>query len=446
MRRAYPDHAYAPDPPPSYWAATAPAAAARRNPLERDIAVGTAIVGGGYTGLNAALRLAEAGEDAAVFDSAWPGWGASGRNGGFVCIGGAHLSCGEQVKRFGMEETRRFVDLQRGSIDHVAALLERFAIDADRHSDGEWELAHSDRTFARQEADAALRRRLGLTVNSFAQGALDERGMRGPRFHGGHQTAHGFAINPLKYATSLADAAAAAGAQVFTHSPVHAIRPAPGGFRLHVGGFEARAKKLIVAVNGYGGDDWVPGLDDRVLPVMSSIIVTRKLTPAELDGPGWATDQAAYDSRSAVHYFRRLPEGRFLFGARGGSSLNPRFLRWLNRRIRADFETMFPHWAHVETEYAWNGLLALARDRSVHAGPLGDWENAWTGLAYHGNGVAMGSLTGALLAEMALGRRRHEDLPAIMRAPLRRFPLPRLRMAYIKGAYAAWDLAEAIRG
>lgn len=125
-----------------------------------------------------------------------------------------------------------------------------------------------------------------------------------------------------------------------------------------------------------------------------------------------------------MHYFRLLPEGRFLFGARGGSSLNPALQRHLNGRIRRDFRAMFPHWAHVEAEYPWNGLLALARDRSLHVGPLDEGANAWTGLAYHGNGIAMGSLAGRLLAELALGEREPGDLPAIMRAPLRRFPWP----------------------
>lgn len=446
MRRAYPDDAYDPAPPPSYWAAAVPAAAAWRAPLESDLSVDVAIVGGGYTGLNAALALAERGEEAAVFDAAYPGWGASGRNGGFVCVGGAAMGYDEQVARFGFDETKRFADLQRAAVDHVAGLLERFAIDADRHSDGEWALAHSAKTWARHEKGAELERRLGLPVTSFAQGELDERGMVGPTFHGGHHLACGFAINPLKYAHGLARAAEAAGARICTHSPVHAMDTAPGGFRLHVGGFRVRARRLIVGVNGYGGDDWTPGLDDRVLPVMSSICVTRPLTGAELQGPGWSSDQAAYDTRSSVHYFRLLPEGRFMFGARGGSSLAPRFLARLHRRIRRDFERMFPHWAHVEMEHRWNGLLALARSRALYVGPLGDWPGAWTGLAYHGNGVAMGSYAGKLLAELAAGDRAAGDLPAIMRGPLRRFALPRLRMGYIKGAYVGWDVAEALRG
>lgn len=445
MRRAYPDHAYDPAPPPSYWDATAPEAGAWRSPLDRDLKVDTAIVGAGYTGLNAALRLVERGEGAAVFDAAYPGWGASGRNGGFVCVGGEAMGYDAQIARYGFEETRRFADLQRASIHHVAELLDRFAMDADRHSDGEWALAHSAKAFHRMEEEAELERSLGLPVNRFSKAELDERGMVGPTFHGANQMACGFAVNPLKYATGLARAAERAGARIHTHSPVHRIRTAPGGFRLHVGGFEVRARRLIVAVNGYGGDDWTPGLDDRVLPVMSSVMVTRKLTAAEI-ADGWRSDQAAYDTRARVHYFRLLPEGRFMFGSRGGSSLNDWMLARLNRRIRADFETMFPAWADVEAEYSWNGLLALARDKALYVGPLGEWDDAWTGYAYHGNGVAMGSYAGALLADLAIGDRKRSEFPALMRAPARRFPLPRLRMAYIKGYYALWDAQDLIQG
>ncbi len=446
MRRPYPDRAYDPAPPPSYWAATAPEAPARGWPLAADASVEVAVVGGGFTGLNAALALAERGVEAAIFDTAYPGWGASGRNGGFVCIGGAKLPYSTQIAKFGLEETKSFVAHQHASIDHVAELLERHGVDADRHSEGEWALAHSANAYKADAEEAEVERRLGLPVTGYAQGALDERGMAGPAFHGGHHNAAGFALNPLKYASGLAAAAERAGAALYRESPVHSIRTDPGGFRLHVGGFEVRARKLIVAANGYAADDWVPGLDDRVLPVLSSIMVTRQLTPAELQGPGWTSDQAAFDTRSLVHYFRLLPEGRFLFGARGGSSLNLAFQRSLNKRIRADFERMFPHWAHVETEYMWNGLLALARDQSLHVGRLGDWEDAWTACCYHGNGVAMGSWSGKLLAELAIGERRQADLPAIMRSPLPRFPLPRLRMAYIKGYYAIWDAKELIRG
>ena len=181
---------------------------------------------------------------------------------------------------------------------------------------------------------------------------------------------------------------------------------------------------------------------DRVLPVMSSIIVTRKLTAEERAAAGWTSADAAYDTRAKVHYFRMLPEGRFMFGTRGGSSLRPWMLRNLQRRIRKDFREMFPAWADVEATHEWNGLLALTWRRTMHIGPLDGWDGAWTAFGYHGNGVAMGAYAGGLVAEMALGERRRESLPAQMAGELIRFPLPWARMAYIKGYYAWWDMKE----
>ena len=194
QRRPYPDHAYAPEPPPSYWASTIPEATAWRTPLETDLSVDFAVVGAGFTGLNAALALAERGEDVAVFDSSYPGWGASGRNGGFVCVGGTKLGYDEQIAKFGLDETRAFAEIQRQSVDHVAGLLERFEIDADRHSDGEWAVAHSAKTFARMKADQEIERSLGFTVNRFSPEEAAERGIGSPLFHGAQQLAHGFAI------------------------------------------------------------------------------------------------------------------------------------------------------------------------------------------------------------------------------------------------------------
>lgn len=446
MRRAYPASAYAPDPPPSYWAASAPDATRWRTPLESDLKVETAVIGAGYTGLGAALTLAERGEEVAVFDAAYPGWGASGRNGGFVCVGGTGQGYDDMIRDHGQPLTRAFVDHQKASVDHVAALLDAHRIDADRHSDGEWELAHSAKTFERGKDYAALEGRLGLEMTEFSKAELAEQGLSGPFIHGGWRRRPGFAVNPLKYANGLANAAQVAGAQIYSHTPVHGVATAPGGFRLHAGGFTVRAKRLVVAVNGYGADGWVPGLDGRILPVMSSIIVTRPLTDDERAAAGWTSDQAVYDTRAKVHYFRMLPEGRMMFGTRGGSSLHPWMLKNLQRRHRKDLTAMFPAWTDVEITHEWNGLLALTWGRTMHIGPLDGWANGWTAFGFHGNGVAMGTYAGKLVAEMALRDRRPQDLPPQMAAPLRRFPLPWARMAYIKGYYLWWDMKERLNG
>jgi glycine/D-amino acid oxidase-like deaminating enzyme len=442
--KLYPDIAYDPATPPSYWAATAPEIVATNQPLNQELSIGTAIIGAGYTGLNAALRLAEKGEDVAVFDASHPGWGASGRNGGFVCMGGAKLDYSEQITKFGEDETRHYISHQRASIDHVAELLERFEIDADRHSDGEWLMAHRQSVFERLAPEVAFEQKLGLSSTLYNRGEMAERGMAGPHFHGGAHLNIGFAINPLKYLAGLAKAAQKAGATIYSHSRVTDIVPGKT-YRLTVNGQRVTAKRIIYAANGYAKDGFINWMTGRFLPVLSNVIVTRPLSNDELQAQGWWAKQAAYDSRTMLHYFRLLPENRFMFGMRGGSSLTKWADANLAHLIRADFEKMFPSWAHVETDYRWTGLLSIARDRAQYVGPLGDWPNAWTAHSYHGNGVAMGSYSGRLLADLALGEISPTNLPAIMRGPLRRFPAHWARMAYIKAYYLGWDISEILR-
>ncbi|MEO1611720.1 MAG: FAD-dependent oxidoreductase, partial [Pseudomonadota bacterium] len=207
MRRAYPASAYDPAPPPSYWASTIPEATQRRTPVERDMVVGTAIIGAGVTGLNAALTLAKAGEEAVVFDASYPGWGASGRNGGFCCVGGDGRGYDAMVRDHGMPQTQAYVSHQMAAVEHVAGLLDRHGIDADRHSDGEWELAHSDKAYQGGADYVELEKRLGLGMTAFSKSELAEQGIAGGFVHGGWRRRPGFALNPLKYVTGLARAA-----------------------------------------------------------------------------------------------------------------------------------------------------------------------------------------------------------------------------------------------
>ena len=142
MTRLYPATAYYPEPDPgNYWLSTIDRP--ETTPLQGDVSTETAIIGAGFTGLSAALQLVEKhGIKATVLDAAFPGWGASGRNGGFVCFGGSKLGAKALISRFGEPETRRFYAYQSEAIEQVSANLQAYEIDADSHSDGEWAFAH----------------------------------------------------------------------------------------------------------------------------------------------------------------------------------------------------------------------------------------------------------------------------------------------------------------
>lgn len=122
-----------------------------------------------------------------------------------------------------------------------------------------------------------------------------------------------------------------------------------------------------------------------------------------------------------------MPNRRFLFFMHGAVTAKPAARARLKQRTTADFHRMFPAWSNVDIPYFWSGLLNLARDRMPYVGLIGEWENANTGLSYHGNGVAMGRFAGAGLAEMAMGQAFKVELPDISRLPPRQFPFGMVR-------------------
>ena len=445
MKRLYHDDAYDTSPDSgNYWNSTAAPEPVGCPELQRDVKADVAIIGAGFTGLSAALTLAGShGMDVRVLDAAYPGWGASGRNGGFVCVGGTKLSYEKLVSRFGANAATDFVTAQTAAIDHVDQILSTYGIRAQRHSHGEYQLAHNPSVLPDLEAEAAfLQETFGIEARTLSGNELGEIGMNGPHFHGGMHLPLGFALNPRQYLNGLLTAAISEGAIVSSRSPVKAIEQVNGRHRLITPGGTVEADHLIVATNGYTADDWVEWLSGRYLPVISNVLVTRPLTNAELTAQGWTSDQMAYDSRWLLHYFRLMPDRRFLFGMRGGTSLAPAAAARSKRRIRQEFERLFPAWRDVETPYSWSGLACLNRDLSMYVGPIADMKNAWTGYAFHGNGVSMGTYAGHLLADLVAGQSTADKIPEVMAKPPRRFPFPSWRLNYLKGAYLWYGLQD----
>lgn len=439
MKRIYPAHAYGPAPRAHcYWPATAdaPDRPAAQGRLFCDVAV----IGAGFTGLSAALHLAQAGADVIVLEAEGPGWGASGRNGGFCCLGGA--AAGDTVLRrlYGDAARAEFRQTERAAIDTARTLIDRHGIACDVHSRGETLMAHTPRAFAGFERRARrIEADYGLAPEIIPAGDLAAQGMAGP-FHGAMTTPAGFALNPLKYSLGLAQAAAAAGARIFGHSPVVRI-DGQSGFMLHTPAAQVSARRLIVATNGYSSDDLPRWMRGRYLPTQSNVIVTRTLGADEIAAQGWSKRQMCYDDRFLLHYFRLMPNGRMLFGMRGGLGSSPASDAAMHRTIRAHFETMFPAWAHVDTPYSWHGLLSISCDLTPFAGPIPEMPGAFAALSYHGNGVAMASHAGAILADLARGAPVRPLYPAIMRRPPRRFPLGRFRRAHLLPLYAGAALS-----
>lgn len=439
-RAVYDARAYGPDPiRECFWHETVELPGYPE--LEGNQTCDFAIIGAGFTGLNAAIELA--GEDVVLLDANQPGWGASGRNGGFCCLGGAGLDH-ENLKRYhGEEEARLFAKAERAAVDHVSARLEAGGIDADCHSDGETLLAHSAHAFAKfAEAAESSHRLYGTTPTILPREALAQAGLKAEGLHGATTMPIGFALNPAKYVAGLARMAGRGGARIHGNTSVTKVKHDGDFWQLTTPHGRVLARRILFATNGYMLDGLPAALTARFLPIQSNILVTRPLTDDELQAQGWTSRQMCYDSRNLLHYFRLLPDNRMLFGLRGDTSGGARSFERMRRVARRDFDRMFPAWHEVETPYFWSGLLALTGKLSPFIGELPDMPNAFAACGYHGNGVGMGSYAGSLVAQQMYGRADPRPAPQFMRILPRRFPLGRHRRLMLPLAYHAYALKD----
>jgi len=441
MKRLYESDAYQPGLlPANFWDTTENTDLAQITPLTDEVTIDVGIIGAGITGLNAGVELVRKGLSVSILDASHSGWGASGRNGGFVCMGGSKNSWHSLVKKHGLDAAKQFYHTQIQSIKSVEENLDSLSLKVDKHSNGEWEMAHDSYAMKHLIADAKfMQHSFGLKSTIYSTSALKEIGLSSSAFHGAVQNPHGFAINPRKYVNGLRNHYLNTGGMLFGNSEVNTIERQDNCYLLRTAQGVARCKKLIVATNGYTADNWINGLSGRYLPTVSNILVSRKLSSQELQQQGWTAHEMCYDSRRLLHYFRLMPNGHFLFGLRGSTSLSESSVKQSHVRARHDFERMFPAWAHIETPWFWSGLVCLSRTMNMYVGAIPDWNNAWTGMAYHGSGVAMGTWTGKKLAQLAVGEKT--KIPKIM-TTLKKFPLHPLRKNFIKAAYSWYETQE----
>lgn len=428
---------------PSYWEATAPEPVDRFAPLAGDETCDVAVIGGGFTGLSAALHLArDYGVDARVLEAGHIGWGASGRNGGFCCLAATKLSPDAMIKDYGLEETKRFYAAQLDGIELVKALGEDEGIDFDRQGDGLYIVAHHPSRVAELRAEGeAMTRHFGVACELHSSRAFQEIGHGGTEQHGALHMAAGFGIHPLKFTLGLGAAAARRGAKLHPHSEVTAWDKADGWHRLTTAGGTLRARRVILACNGFIKEGLDRRFDARLLPVLSNIVVTRPLSDEELSAESWHTETPTVNTRQMLFYYRLLTDKRFLIGARGDTTGRPedgeRMRIWLTRRVGE----VFPAWRDVEMDYFWRGLVCMTRDLRPAIGRLDDDPSVFYGFGYHGNGVNTAPWAGRTLAHLIAGSNEAQpDLPRALSGLPPRFPLPGLRTLYLRGAlhYYRW--------
>lgn len=390
----------------SYYVATAnPFASAPQ--LKGEARADVVVIGGGYTGLHAALNAAERGYSVALLEAGRIGWGASGRNGGQM-IPGWRKGAAELVARYGKAQARRLFDL---ALEARALTLERIArhdIRCDLRSNGHLTAAAKpgDLSWMRTEAETLAGvmdyRQARVLSAEETRARVAAQGV-----HGGLLDAGGGHLHPLNYALGLADAARSAGVALYENARVVGVDAQRGVIaRTETGAVKARYGVLACDALLHGLEPRIAG---RIMPVANYLIATEPLQrPQDLI----ADQLAVSDSRFVVNYFRLSADGRLVFG--GGERYTPAPPADIEAFVRRHMLRLFPQLRAARIDYAWGGLVSITMTRMPHIGRFGD---LFYTHGYSGQGVLTPALVGKVLAEAMAGAAERFDVLAGLAPP-----------------------------
>ncbi|NTE68229.1 FAD-binding oxidoreductase [Agrobacterium tumefaciens] len=397
--------------PDSYYAATSVASTIEAAP-RGDVRCDVCIIGGGYTGVSTALHLAKRGYKVVLLEANRIGWGASGRNGGQVNTGMRH----EQEtleQKYGVEFARQLWAIAVQSVERVKGLIAEHSIDCGfkpgvihsshrasdaKHFRGFTEKMRNDYgvetlNYLNRDALHAL-----LPSDFYCCGVLD--------MEAGH-------LHPLNYLFGLARAAHALGVVFHENARVTSVE---AGKPAIVKTDKATIKADFVAagLNGYGGSLFKNDAA-YVMPINGYIGATRPLREDELSKVLTA-DYAVADSKFVINYFRLSEDKRLLFG--GGESYGYRFPKNIDPIVRKPMRKVYPHLKDVPFDYAWGGTLGITMSRLPYFRKHAD--NIISAGGYSGQGVALATLAGDIIAETIAGQAERFDV--ISAIPAHRFP------------------------
>jgi gamma-glutamylputrescine oxidase len=394
----------------SYYAACAnawePQAA-----LTGEVRCDVCVVGGGFTGLSAALACAEKGLSVVLLEAETIGFGASGRNGGQL-IPGLRWSMREIDAEFGRERAQAIFDLAWRAVERVNEHIVRHDIHCDLKS-GHLEAAYKPAHFDDMQREAEfLSREFSWNSIEVIQPAEMCRHIKGGGYHGGVYDHKGGHFHPLNYALGLAKAAKEAGVQIFENSPVAGYCDYTGNeIEIFAGGEGVWAKHLIIATDAWIGDI-APDIGGYTVPIMNYNIATAPLMDADQLLP---SDAAVADSRFVLNYFRLSADKRMIFG--GGEKYFQTPPSDIRAFVRKHMAAVFPSLADTPIDYAWGGAVAVTSNRLPHMGRQGD---VFYAHGFSGHGALVTTLAGELMAEAVAGTMGRFDVFASL--PHTRFP------------------------
>lgn len=408
---------------PSYWASTI-SLPEPTSPPKESFDCDVAIIGGGFSGLLCAFYLAtEHKLKCAVFEANQVGFGASARNAGFVLKGSGRLSYPQMAKKWGMDTCKGIYAEFSEAVRRVEDLINTHHIDCDPQPKGYIKIAHNPQAFSNLKAQAEfLRSHLNSDAEFIDIASLKSDYMDNQQAFGALRLPDGFGVNPLKLLLGYRTLCLNAGVQLFEKTLLENIIETPDGITATANGFNVNAKKLVIAGNAYNTQKTHAYIDNRYLPILSSVMVTRPLTELELESSGLKTHQVTMDTRTLKYYYRLLPDNRLLFGGRGAVFAKDQDKSVYLNNLKRGLAACFPTLSQLDVDYYWHGFIAAALDDMPH---VYQKNNIGYILGYCGAGVSFSAQAAYRMAQMTAGL-EVPNLP-LYREPLPYLPFPKLR-------------------
>jgi gamma-glutamylputrescine oxidase len=392
----------------SYYRATANAWDSQPEFLD-DAEYDVAVIGGGFTGLSAALACAEKGLKVALFEAKNIGFGASGRNGGQL-IPGLRWSMREIDAEFGRERAQAIFDLAYGAVDRVNSRIAKHGIECDLKA-GHLEAAYKPAHFDAMKRDAEFLENKFGWKSEIVQPKDMGRHINGGSYYGGIYDPNGGHFHPLNYALGLAQAALRAGVHIFEQSEVLHFLGNADVVGFVVNGVYVHASRIVVAT-----DTWTGDLDysfrGYTIHIMNYNVATAPLSDADNLLP---SNAAVADSRFVLNYFRLSADKRLIFG--GGEKYVQTPPADIAAFVRKHIIEVFPSLADVPIDYVWGGAVGVTANRLPHMGRKG---NVFYAHGFSGHGALITTLAGELMAEAVIGTMERFDVFASL--PHSRFP------------------------
>ncbi len=407
----------------SYWMTTRDYTAG--DPLQGEIDVDVAIVGGGFTGLSSAyhIKKAEPNLTVALLESQVIGFGASGRNGGFnMTLFGLTLSI--TALRFGKQQAKEAHHYMERAVDYLRDLVAELKIECDYEHSGFLRVATSEKYKKRILHEMELAHELGLEGIQWLDEAQTRQQVRSPMYLGAWWEPRCGILNPAKLAWGWAQVIRPLGVKVFENSPVAEIVREKGKVRLDTPNGIVRADKVVMATNAWS--HFFKELRRKQVPVWTHIVMTEPLTEEHFNQIGWQNRQGIEDARNLVHYYRLTADNRMVMG---GRDVSLSYGRNMDRdrnpvtfaELKDDVREIFPALKDIQFTHEWGGPVSVPLDMAPAIGYAGD-KNVVYSLGTVGHGVSMTQLNGRTLADLILEKKT--DLTEVFFVNRRTIPWP----------------------